>query len=369
MIQAKCSGKALAGFLVAFSGLLVATPGISQSLLYQGELGPGDTKLGKYFDTYPLQLSSGDRIVATLRSADFDAYLHVEAPDGTEVENDDYGEGSDARLDVIAHVSGIWKVKVTTYEEQEDGQYLLVVNRERLEQYDAWEAALAEEDPTSVKGEYYDRYSIEVEPGQRIVICMQSEQIDTFLVLKPPHGQVMINDDYLTENESRIDYVAETAGIYELYATSYRSAEQGPYSLRVLLGGRMKGSRLDGYLDAGDPQLEDYGYYDLHALFLRQGEHVIIEMTSDDFDTFLAVEGPNGFYEENDDYNELTHISRLELFAEAEGEYRIFAASYEAAASGSYALKIYSSRDLSRSTIASQERLSYPVRVEDSARG
>ncbi len=131
----------------------------------------------------------------------------------------------------------------------------------------------------------------------------------------------------------------------------------------------MKGSRLEGYLDAGDPQLEDYGYYDLHTLFLRQGEHVIIEMTSDDFDTFLAVEGPNGFYDQNDDYNELAYISRLELFAEAEGEYRILAASYEAAASGSYTLKIYSSRDLSQSLIARQGRLRYPVQVENSGWG
>ena len=78
---------------------------------YPGELGPGDTRLGRYFDTYPLQLTTGDRIVVTLSSYDFDAYLRIESPDGTEMENDDYDDGSDARLDVLVDTTGTWKIR------------------------------------------------------------------------------------------------------------------------------------------------------------------------------------------------------------------------------------------------------------------
>ena len=51
---------------------------------------------------HELQLTAGERIVAPLSSYDFDAYLFLESPDGSEFENDDYSEGSDARIDALA---------------------------------------------------------------------------------------------------------------------------------------------------------------------------------------------------------------------------------------------------------------------------
>lgn len=332
--QARC--------ILAAAALFVAAAGFSQSMRYPGELGPGDTKLGRYFDTYPFQLTAGDRIVATLRSYDFDAYLHLESPDGTEVENDDYSDDGDARLDVLVDVTGTWKIKVTSYEEGEQGEYLLTVNRERLREIDSYTGVLDGRDPVSVKGEHYDSYTVELQSNQRVILSMQSEEFDAFLVLKPPQGPRMINDDYLEETESRIDFIAEAGGVYEVYATSYAGGEQGGYSLRVLLGEQMNVQEIGGYLDFDDPELEEYGYFEIHPLYIEEGEHLILEMTSEDLDTLLIVEGPDGFYAENDDHNEQTYISRLELFAETEGEYFLTTASYDAGVEGGYTLKIYS---------------------------
>jgi uncharacterized protein YfaP (DUF2135 family) len=331
-----------ARYIVVAAALFVAAAGFSQSMSYPGELGPGDTKLGRYFDTYPLQLTAGDRIVATLRSYDFDAYLHLESPDGSEVENDDYSDDSAARLDVLVDVTGTWKIKVTSYEEGEEGEYLLTVNRERLREIDAYTGVLDSRDPVSVKGEHYDSYTVELQSNQRVVLSMQSEEFDAFLVLNPPQGPRMINDDYLEETESRIDFIAEAGGVYEVFATSYAGGEQGTYSLRVLLGEQMNVQEISGYLDFDDPELEEYGYFEIHPLFIEEGEHLILEMTSEDLDTLLMVEGPDGFYAENDDHNEQTYISRLELFAEIEGEYFLTTASYDAGVEGGYTLKIYS---------------------------
>ena len=331
--------------ILVAAALFTAAAGYSQSMRYPGELGPGDTKLGRYFDTYPLQLTAGDRIVATLRSYDFDAYLHLESPDGTEVENDDYSDDSDdsaARLDVLVDVTGTWKIKVTSYEEGEQGEYLLTVNRERLREIDAYTGVLDSRDPVSVKGEHYDSYTVELQRNQRVILSMQSEEFDAFLVLNPPQGPRMVNDDYLEETESRIDFIAEAGGVYEVYATSYAGGEQGRYSLRVLLGEQMNVQEIGGYLDFDDPELEEYGHFEIHPLYIDEGEHLILEMTSEDLDTLLIVEGPDGFYAENDDHNEQTYISRLELFAETEGEYFLTTASYDAGVEGGYTLKIYS---------------------------
>jgi hypothetical protein len=309
---------------------------------FPGELGPGDTKLGRYFDTYTLQLTAGERIVATLTSSDFDAYLILESPEGGEIENDDYGESSDARIDTLVDIPGTWKIKVSSYDDGEQGEYLLRVVRERLQELESYTGILDEGDAISVKGEYYDSYKVFLERNQRVVISMRCEQFDPFLVLKPPRGRRLLNDDYEVETESRLDFIAESSGQYEIFATSYAGGELGEYSLRILLGDRMNLQEIQGYLDSDDPELEEYGFYEMHPLFLEEGQRVILEMTSDELDTLLLVDGPDGFYTENDDYNEQTFISRIELFAPSQGEYVITAASFDAGVEGSYTLKIYS---------------------------
>jgi len=65
------------------------------------------------------------------------------------------------------------------------------------------------------------------------------------------------------------------------------------------------------------------------------------------FDTYLFLEKPDGSEEENDDYDELINLSRLELVAEQTGEYLITVSSYEEGESGSYALKVFTWDDAS----------------------
>ncbi|MBN2554125.1 MAG: hypothetical protein JXB06_15210 [Spirochaetales bacterium] len=355
----------LLGSLI-LAGLLTAPTGHSQSVRFQGELGPGDSKLGRYFDTYPLQLIAGERIVASLSSYDFDACLLLESPEGGEIENDDYGEGSDARIDALVETSGSWKVKVSSYEEGEQGEYLLTVVRERLRPLQSHAGKLDEQDMVSVKGEYYDSYSVILEQNQRVVISMISDQFDPFLVVKPPRGRRIVNDDYEGESESRIDFIAESGGRYEVFATSYAGGERGEYSLRILLGQRMNVRQIDGYLDPDDMELEEHGYCEMHPLHLEEGQHVILEMTSEQLDTLLTADGPGGFYAENDDYNDQTYISRLEVFAPADGEYIITTAAYQAGVEGSYTLKIYSF-GISGINLPNTRQLA-PVRVPGSGR-
>jgi hypothetical protein len=171
---------------------------------------------------------------------------------------------------------------------------------------------------------------------------MRSEQFDPFLVLKPPRGRRMLNDDHEAETESRIDFIAEASGQYEIFATSYAGDEQGQYSLRVLLGERMNVQEIEGYLDSDDLELEDYGFYEMHPLHLEEGQRIILEMTSEEVDTLLFVQGPDGFYAENDDYNDQIDISRLEFFAPSYGDYIINTGSFDTGVEGSYTLKIYS---------------------------
>ncbi|MBN1837278.1 MAG: hypothetical protein JW820_15595 [Spirochaetales bacterium] len=331
----------LAGLVCLFSAL-AAPAAFAQTMVHSGALGPGDARLGKYFDTYPLQLSVGDRLVATLSSEEFDAYLLIESPDGRELENDDYQDGSDARLDVLVETRGEWRIKVTSYEEGEEGQYRLVINRERLQLLETHEGTLEAGDPVSIKGEHYDTYTLRVQADQRLLVSLRSDEFDSYLALKLPQGTIETNDDYLAETESRIDTIVDGSGVCQLYATSFQGGETGGYALKVFVGGRAAVRELSGFLDAADEELEEYGYFEEHPLYLEAGEHIVVEMSSEELDTVLIVTGPGGFYQLNDDYNDLTTRSRLDLFAEQAGDYRILAGSFEAGFEGAYALKIYS---------------------------
>ncbi len=313
----------------------------AQVTVYTGALEAGDDRLGRYFDTYPIQLGAGDRLILTLASPDFDALLLVEAPDGTELENDDFGEASDARLDFIAAAAGTWKVKATSFDDSEEGSYTLKVIRERIGQPRRYAGALEESDPVALKGEHYDTYPLEARQGQRIVVSLQSAEFDTFLVLKTPSGKRITADDFQDEGESRLDTVVQEDGAYELYVTSFKGEEFGAYTLTVVHGGRAQLSTREGTLSGEDPVLEGYGHYHTHPLTLRAGQHVIVEMVSSQLDTFLVVQGPDGSRLENDDYNDDTSISRVEVFAEAGGRYTVTTAGYEEGATGEYELRVY----------------------------
>ena len=82
-------------------------------------------------------------------------------------------------------------------------------------------------------------------------------------------------------------------------------------------------------------------YYDEYTLSLEAGQHVLIELRSDNFDTYLFLEKPDGSEEENGDYNDLTNLSRLEIITDKAGDYIIIVTTYESGETGSYTLKVY----------------------------
>ena len=78
-------------------------------------------------DRYEVTLREGQFLCSDLVSDDFDAYLRVRAPDGTEaaVNDDCERTGTDACLSVEARQSGVYAVEVSSYEPTEGGEYAL----------------------------------------------------------------------------------------------------------------------------------------------------------------------------------------------------------------------------------------------------
>ena len=94
-----------------------------------GELVERDTRLssGEYADEYRFRGRRGQRVAIELGSEAFDTYAILIRPDGTQIDNDDRGEGdeTDSRIETALPADGEYRILVTSYRPGEAGRYRL----------------------------------------------------------------------------------------------------------------------------------------------------------------------------------------------------------------------------------------------------
>ena len=213
------------------------------------------------------------------------------------------------------------------------------------------EGRLAPGDLQLRDGEYYDIYEVEAFPGQRIVTDLTSSDFDTYLVLTAPGGTKTQNDDYQGDtSHSRIEHVAVEGGTYELWVTSYSSEETGAYDLDITIDGVIPAeddARIEsGTLDKSDETLTSGEFTDTYTVEGVRGEWLVLDLRSDDFDTYLILTAPSGTSEYNDDFEGDVSRSVISTELSEDGEYLIGVTSYHADEEGAYTLRIQSSPDM-----------------------
>ena len=98
-----------------------------------GRLEERDDRLGsgEYMDRYRFTARRGQRVTATVTSADFDTYLMLRRPDGSQDDNDDVraesGASTNSRLDTVLAEDGDYILTVTSYRPGETGKYRLTL--------------------------------------------------------------------------------------------------------------------------------------------------------------------------------------------------------------------------------------------------
>jgi len=327
------------------------------------------------FKVYRFQAAAGRPYLITLRSGDFDAYLRVVRNVGgiTEVvkEDDDHGGNTDARIRFHPDSAGTYLLVAQALSEEETGAFSLQVAEAPRPTTDAPRALglgqsttgrLAETDAVLEDDDsYYDSYTIEGRAGQRLQIEMRSDSFDTYLNLGRMQGTEFVSqstdDDGMGEGtDSRLRITLDETGQYLLRANSVSAGAAGPYTLAVTERAPAAaakptpitaGSQVSGTLDDGDPELDDGSAYDYWSYRGRAGELLTITMTSDVFDTFLAVgRVVNGVFQEvgnNDDGTDGTN-SQLQVTLPEDGEYMVRANSLAAGGTGAYRLRVETGR-------------------------
>jgi hypothetical protein len=222
----------------------------SGSRVEHGRLQQGDKVLtsGEYADVFRFDGRSGNRAIIDLRSADFDPYVLVRTPGGAQFDDDDYGgEAGRALVALELDETGEYEVIVTSFSEGETGTYSLAIalendanatrRRDRNGELDLG-------DETLTTGEYVDTYRFHGWPGQHLSLDLESDEFDTYLILKDPHGGQVENDDAdesAPPGHSHIEHDLTEAGVYSVLVTSYEAGATGAYRLEIHPSGRVGG--------------------------------------------------------------------------------------------------------------------------------
>ncbi|HXG89229.1 MAG TPA: caspase family protein [Vicinamibacterales bacterium] len=211
-------------------------------------------------------------------------------------------------------------------------------------------------DKTLESGEFVDSYTFRATPNQRVSINLSSPTFDGYLVLVPPKGEQVENDDTDSPNHSAIEADLDQFGTYRILVTSYEEGETGAYDLRITLEDRAAGASpvaarrteaasiaygqtKEDRLERSDP-LDGNNYIDSYAFEGRTGERIAVDLASEDFDTYLTVIPPDGGEIANDDVDGSQDLSRVELTLQATGRYRVIVSSYDPRETGDYQLTL-----------------------------
>ncbi len=198
---------------------------------------------------------------------------------------------------------------------------------------------------------YFNAYTFNGQAGQQVVIDMNSNEFDPYLILLGPTGEDIMQDDNSGENRNaQITITLPSSGTYTVFANSRDSGETGRYALQV--NGSTAATPLSnaalilderGRLDGPNAQVlqVDGSYYREHTFRGMSGQAVTIAMESSDFDTYLILLGPNGeLIAENDDAHPNTLNSAITVTLPRSGLYTIYANSYDSTGRGMYRLTV-----------------------------
>jgi hypothetical protein len=199
---------------------------------------PGSERRGE-----PIRFRMDEAAVlqATMRTAEFDAYLVLTDAAGNVIsEDDDSGGGRDARI-VQPLEPGEYVLWATAFGEHEGGGYrlqtaLLEDSAETSVSIGATVRAIlaagGERHPT--RGSAVRYYDLRLAREDTVRIDLQSSDFDAYLVLEDDHGRVLAeNDDAAPGTTDAQIRLRLEAGAYRIGVTSYEPEGAGQFTLAV----------------------------------------------------------------------------------------------------------------------------------------
>lgn len=344
------------------------TGSISVGETVQGELSADDgvNDQGARADAYRFEARAGQRIVATLSSEVFDAYLQLyrEADGGrvTIAEDDDgAGEGTNSRLAATLDDAGTYVIEARAFSEGE-GAYTLTLTETAppppaapLAFGETVQGEITPDDAAADDGKHFDAWGFSGMAKQRVQIIVRSGDFDSFVEIGRPGEDweaLASDDDGLGEGlDSRLNFTLPEDGDYVIRAMPLAADGKGLYSIQLidrgpepLPGSILVGATARGTLTEADAVSDEGAYFDAYELAAKSGEKLRLTMVSNAVDSLVEVGklGEDGAFESlatDDDSLSDTH-AQLDWTAPEDGLYVVRARSYAPGAVGDYALTV-----------------------------
>ena len=324
------------------------------------------------FEDYLVTASAGQRLEATMRAEDFDAYLAIYSEAGLEGEpiatdDDGLGEGTNSRLRFTPSEDGRYVLRARTLAGLDGGNFTLGLNERppapraprptgiRVGQ--SRNGALAATDPEGDEGARFDGYGVSLRAGQRVAVTLKSDDFDPFVSVGRTSGAVFTelarNDDGGGDGlNSYLVFTAPSAGGYIIRATSLGVDGLGAYVLDLVEAPApltaspiILGDTLSGALNAADG-LNDAGQRaDAYRFSGRAGQRIQATMTATDFDAYLELFGleagvQTSLATDDDGADGDGTDARLTYVLPSDGDYVIEARALVDGASGPYSLSL-----------------------------
>jgi hypothetical protein len=201
---------------------------------------------------YKIKLMEGKIYQIDLKSSDFDSVLRLEDAGGKELAlNDDYMIGSlDSRILYAPSKTAEYKIIATCLDGKPGKFSLTVVEAPPGTSVSMFKAKAIElkfkDGKAKYSGElndqdglardhYYKVFTIKLEAGKTYRIDERSGDIDSYLFLEDPLGNVLAQDDDSGGDlNARISYKVTATGNYRIIATSLKKKETGKFTLEVV---------------------------------------------------------------------------------------------------------------------------------------
>ncbi len=312
--------------LVAFAGNLAIQPSI------QGDLGQNSTEIepNKYIDWYEYTIPESGRAMIRLASEEFDTFLIVTYSDGTEDVNDDF-DGTNSALRISGFPGDRVMVGATSYSPFSMGRYTI--------------SALAAQPPRPVslgqpaRGSFgsgvEDDYFFTAPETGRYIFELFSSGYEDMLILIDQNGE----EFFARTSGSFGPVISRRLNEGEQVMLSPQSFDPGAYRLLVALAEEgqdlVLGSPVYGFLDRGE-------YQDYVFRGDSQPGLLVIDLQSDEFDTYLELLTSRGeLIEDDDSYEgELDYQSLIRYMPDPDEELVITVRGYSPSDTGTFILRV-----------------------------
>ncbi len=212
------------------------------------------------------------------------------------------------------------------------------------------EGTLARTDP-EVMGKPAKVHPVKMSAGKTYLIDLESKDFDSYLRILDADGKQLAKDDDGGEGfNARLRFTPPKEGEYQVVATTFNSG-QGSYVLKIrdLAPGAPgkaavtsgKDLRFEGVLAKNSPAVMGKPAQ-VHPVKMSAGKTYLIDLESDDFDSYLRVLDAAGKQLAEDDDSGKGFNARLRFTPTTDGEYQVVATCFSSG-QGSYVLTI---RDL-----------------------